>query len=305
MRLREAALLFAAALIAALICATPAAADDNLGEQLRSQYQNKVLVLRHFYKGDHFSFQSDGTLNGVAEIGPWTVFGEIFIKSIAVDGRNLRLEGRRVSLVFDDRAKSLRDILDYLGEASRAGEAAKKKEKDRDKRGTSGRDKIKEYYLNRNIEIEIALVSDNPDLKDVSAALTAVFLKGSDSLADFAPDFWHDYLDQLEGRPPRVPQTTETIYRVERNVVSPPRPIRQAVPVFSDEARMVKLQGVETLSVEVDASGMPTEIQILTPLGLGLDENGVDALRNWKFEPARKGQQPVPVKIAVEMDFHL
>ena len=40
-------------------------------------------------------------------------------------------------------------------------------------------------------------------------------------------------------------------------------------------------------------------------LGLGLDEKAIEAVRLWKFEPARKNGQPVAVQINVEVDFRL
>jgi TPR repeat protein len=38
---------------------------------------------------------------------------------------------------------------------------------------------------------------------------------------------------------------------------------------------------------------------------MGLDEKAVEAVRSWKFEPARKDGNPVALQIAVEVDFHL
>jgi protein TonB len=55
----------------------------------------------------------------------------------------------------------------------------------------------------------------------------------------------------------------------------------------------------------VAEDGSVRDLQILTPLGLGLDEKAVDAVKTWKFEPARRGDQPVAVIIAVEVDFKL
>ncbi len=43
----------------------------------------------------------------------------------------------------------------------------------------------------------------------------------------------------------------------------------------------------------------------MNPLGMGLDEQAVNAIRTWKFEPAKRGSEPVPVQIAVEVDFRL
>jgi TonB family protein len=59
------------------------------------------------------------------------------------------------------------------------------------------------------------------------------------------------------------------------------------------------------LSLVVDSSGTPKNVRIVTPLGLGLDENAVSAVNSWKFKPALRGSTPVPVQIMVEVDFHL
>jgi len=38
---------------------------------------------------------------------------------------------------------------------------------------------------------------------------------------------------------------------------------------------------------------------------MGLDENAIEAVKSWKFEPAMKDGQPVRVEIAIEVNFHL
>jgi hypothetical protein len=38
---------------------------------------------------------------------------------------------------------------------------------------------------------------------------------------------------------------------------------------------------------------------------MGLDEKAIEAVKNWKFEPAMKDGRPVRVMIAVEVDFYL
>jgi TonB family protein len=87
--------------------------------------------------------------------------------------------------------------------------------------------------------------------------------------------------------------------------VSPPRPIYQPEPEFSEEARKAKYQGVCTLGLIVGADGRPSNIRVLGSLGMGLDEKAIEAVKNWKFEPAMKDGHPVRVEIAVEVDFHL
>jgi periplasmic protein TonB len=87
--------------------------------------------------------------------------------------------------------------------------------------------------------------------------------------------------------------------------VSPPRAIYQPEPEFSEEARKAKYQGVCTLGLIVGTDGRPTNIRVLSSLGMGLDEKAIEAVKNWKFEPAMKDGHPVRVEIAVEVDFHL
>jgi TonB family protein len=40
-------------------------------------------------------------------------------------------------------------------------------------------------------------------------------------------------------------------------------------------------------------------------LGMGLDEKAIEAVRQWKFEPAKLNGQSVPVQINVEVNFRL
>jgi TonB family protein len=288
MRFKKASSLVVLALAFALLRPPWAAADNNVAEQLKAYYLNKVVTLRHFYKGDHLSFQADGLLVGSAEVGPWAVDSQVLVKGIELRGKSVEIQGRRVCLVFDEKAKPSRDVLAYLDES-----------KSRD------RDILKEYFLNKNVAIEIALLSENPDAQEVAAALNAILLKAGESVADVAPDCWRDYFNRIQGRPPAAPQSTEVVYRVKPGEVTPPRQTFAPEPEFSGEARASKFQGIVTVSTVVDSSGKAMDIQILSPLGLGLDEKAVDAVRGWKFEPATRQGKPVAVKIALEMDFHL
>jgi len=55
----------------------------------------------------------------------------------------------------------------------------------------------------------------------------------------------------------------------------------------------------------VDAAGRPQQIRVQRPLGMGLDEKAIEAVKQWKFEPAKKDGQAVPVMINVEVNFRL
>lgn len=87
--------------------------------------------------------------------------------------------------------------------------------------------------------------------------------------------------------------------------VSAPIPIFTPEAEFSDEARRAKYQGVCLISLIVDAQGNPQNPRVVRPLGMGLDEKALEAVRKYKFKPAMKGNTPVPVMMSIEVNFRL
>jgi TonB family protein len=67
----------------------------------------------------------------------------------------------------------------------------------------------------------------------------------------------------------------------------------------------VGYEGVCVLKLVVDADGMPQNIKVVRPVGMGLDEKAIAAVRQWTFSPALKDGEPVAVQIDVEVNFHL
>ncbi len=87
--------------------------------------------------------------------------------------------------------------------------------------------------------------------------------------------------------------------------VSAPQLISAPDPEFSDEARRAKYQGVCVVSLIVDAHGNPQRVRVIRPLGMGLDEKAVEAVRQYKFRPAMMQGHPVPVEVNVEVNFRI
>jgi periplasmic protein TonB len=93
-------------------------------------------------------------------------------------------------------------------------------------------------------------------------------------------------------------------YRVGGGV-SAPNALFTPDPEYSEEARKAKYQGVVVLWVVVGPDGRVHDMRVQRSLGLGLDEKALEAVRRWKFDPARKDGQPVAVQINVEVNFRL
>ncbi len=87
--------------------------------------------------------------------------------------------------------------------------------------------------------------------------------------------------------------------------VSPPSILYKVEPEYSEEARKAKFQGTVLLYVVVDEKGLPRDIKVLRPLGLGLDQKAVEAVEKWKFTPGKKDGKPVPVQAQIEVNFRL
>ena len=89
------------------------------------------------------------------------------------------------------------------------------------------------------------------------------------------------------------------------NGVIPPHAIYMPEPEYSKKARKAKLQGTVVLSIIINANGEVHEITVEKSLGLGLDEKAIEAVRQWRFEPAMKDGKPVAVRVHVQTSFHL
>jgi TonB family protein len=87
--------------------------------------------------------------------------------------------------------------------------------------------------------------------------------------------------------------------------VSAPVPIYRPEPEFSEEARKAKYQGAVTVVCVVGPDGRVRDVQVTRPLGMGLDEKAIEAVKEWRFQPAKKDGVPVAVRILVDVDFHL
>jgi TonB family protein len=107
------------------------------------------------------------------------------------------------------------------------------------------------------------------------------------------------------GRPVDPPAAPDIVYNVGASQVTAPGILSRVEPQYSEEARKHKLQGSVEVTVVVDATGVPMQIAILRPLGMGLDEAAINAVSQWRFSPGTKNGMPVAVFTNVEMTFHL
>lgn len=85
-------------------------------------------------------------------------------------------------------------------------------------------------------------------------------------------------------------------------VLTPPKLVTFVPAVAPPTARVVGTATVE-LELTLDAAGAVTAVRVVTPAGDGLDEAAAAAARRFGFEPARRGDKPIPSRIRYQYTF--
>lgn len=87
--------------------------------------------------------------------------------------------------------------------------------------------------------------------------------------------------------------------------VDPPRLLREVRADYTDVARRNNVTGEVVLEIVVRRDGTVGDVRVLKRLGSGLDERAVQAVRQWRFAPARLKGVPVDVIVEVAVEFKL
>ena len=87
--------------------------------------------------------------------------------------------------------------------------------------------------------------------------------------------------------------------------VGAPKLLHKIEPSYSPEARAVKAQGTVVVSVVIGTNGKAADVQLRKGVGYGLDEQALDAITQWTFQPGTRDGMAVPVQASIEVNFRL
>jgi protein TonB len=76
-------------------------------------------------------------------------------------------------------------------------------------------------------------------------------------------------------------------------------------PVYTEDGRRRGVEGEVVLEVVVRSDGTVGAFKVVRGLGTGLDQRATDAVRQWRFSPARRYGTPVDVLVEVAVEFRL
>ena len=87
--------------------------------------------------------------------------------------------------------------------------------------------------------------------------------------------------------------------------IEPPRLLREVKPDYSDEARRAGISGEVVMEIVVRRDGAVGDVRVLQGLGHGLDARAIEAVKQWRFAPARRKNAPVDVLVEVAVEFRV
>lgn len=83
----------------------------------------------------------------------------------------------------------------------------------------------------------------------------------------------------------------------------PPVPVRTVAPDYPRELRDHGVSGVVMVKCTVDEQGNVAETSISKSSNENFDKYAVEALKKWKFKPARQDGNPVAMQVTIPVKF--
>lgn len=91
--------------------------------------------------------------------------------------------------------------------------------------------------------------------------------------------------------------------RAEAAFDDPPTPLRTQAPRYPDALRKDGITGMVSISVTIDEKGSVAAATVTKSTNAGFDDAALEAVKQWKFKPAKKGGQPVAVTVVLPIRF--
>ncbi len=97
-------------------------------------------------------------------------------------------------------------------------------------------------------------------------------------------------------------QTFSQFQRVTKDM-KPPKATRAPDPKFPDLPPDAEQRGTVVMLIGIDAKGRVEAVRVLRSDEHAFEASAVSTVKKWKFRPAEKSGQAVPVQVTVEMKF--
>ena len=265
--------------------------------ELQQKYGSLPLTFRQSIAGNHLHFNASGKPANSPKAATWTTDSQIRINKISLEKGVLRIEGHRSFFFYDPWTNQMRNMGE-LASDDPAMVLFKGQPKD-----------VHAWYEKTSaLKVDIECGSAQPEMDDIAKCMNNVFRDRMETTETELAKA-NARLAELKNDPKKVtaadvPKGPSAPMRVG-NGVSPPRALHTPDPSYTEIARSAGYQAKTVLWLIVGADGLPRDVKVSRPVGLGLDDEAVKAVEAWKFAPAMKDGSPVAVMINVEVNFRL
>jgi len=166
---------------------------------------------------------------------------------------------------------------------------------------------------------ELTVISGPPPL--VPSAMDAVrqwvykpyLLNGEPTEVDTTITVNYSLNNSPAQQPPSSDNTHQDTYQITGpdgvykigGSVRPPILTNDVDPQYTEAARKAKLSGNVIVGLIVDSNGVPQNVHVAKGLGNELDQKAVEAVQQYRFKPATKDGEPVPVALNVDFNFRI
>ncbi len=108
--------------------------------------------------------------------------------------------------------------------------------------------------------------------------------------------------------PPTTSTKTDAITPPDKamhpaSAIARPVVIHMGEPQYSQQAANAHYSGHVLVYLWVEKNGLPSHVRVVKGVGMGLDENAVEAVRQYRFKPATQDGKPVTVDLYVDVNF--
>jgi outer membrane biosynthesis protein TonB len=285
-------------------------------EELRQLLAGKTLFLRGGYLENNISFDEYGHLIGHSPQGSYTL-SAIQIDKVRLTKHKVELEGIRYGLHFvgqlayEDPSKAVERVRitpkKKVVRISIDREIVVKPKKVKGKGKNKNAKAVEEPASTPQMQVDSGRsVTTSPAhaTKLLKDALDQIFAQGFDErMMTAMPDFWRLYYQAVAARIDYQPQDPAILR--QSTVDQKARLLTTFEPESNEFAQANGVAGMALYHTVVGIDGKAQEVAVGRPIGFGLDENAVAAIRKASFQPAVKDGKPVPVLLDLVVQFRI
>lgn len=289
-------------------------------DELKQQLVGKTFYLRGGWLDDNLHFDENGKLDGTSPHASFTL-SLVEIMRAHLTKHRLELEGDRYGLHFlgalpsEDQSAAF-DKVRLTSKKKPLRISIERLRVDKPKKQKHAKEKKQPAAAQGAATATVAAgAADGKEGSGIThsvaeanralrSALDRIFSSGMDArMVESLPEYWQLYFKAVDAHTDYQPADPSVLRQSE--VDRKAKLLASFEPPSNDYAQNNGVAGVAMYHVIVGADGKPGQIAVGRPIGFGLDENAVAAIRKASFQPAMKDGKPVPVLVNLLVEFRI